>query len=100
MIGPSTVTAGKRFFASVTLTSGGNQTLHGVRLALQVPQGWTVVPAGKTVFGTVRPGEAIAATFRVTPAAVSPALSAVVHASATMGTARRENGITVTVRSS
>ncbi len=99
VIGPSTVTAGKRFLASVTLTAGGNQTLHGVRLALQVPQGWAVVPAGRTVFGTVRPGQAVAATFRVTPPAISPALSAVVHATATMGTAQRENGITVTVQS-
>jgi hypothetical protein len=51
----------------------------------------------KTVFASVRPGQAIAATFRVTPAADSPALSAVVHATATMGTASRENGVTVTV---
>jgi beta-glucosidase len=96
--GPSTVTAGKSFRASVTLTAGGTQTLHGVRLALQLPQGWTAVPVGKTVFGTVRPGRAVAATFRVTPAADSPSLSAVVHATATMGTAMRENGITVTVQ--
>ena len=95
--GPSTVTAGKRFIARVTLTAGGSQTLHAVRLALQLPQGWTAVPVGRTVFGTVRPGQAIAATFRVTPPADSPAVSAVVHATATMGSAMRENGITVSV---
>jgi beta-glucosidase len=94
---PSTVTAAMAFPASVTLTAGGSQTLHGVRLSLQVPQGWRVVPAGRTLFGDVRPGQAIAATFLVTPPADSPALSAVVHATATMGTAMRENGITVTV---
>lgn len=49
------------------------------------------------MFGTVRPGQAIAASFRVTPAADSPNVSAVVHATATMGGASRENGITVTV---
>src|SRR5579875_868495 len=95
---PSTVTAGRPFTARVTLTAGGNQTLHGVRLSLQLPQGWTAAPAGRTVFGAVRPGQAIAATFRVTPPADSPAVSAVVHATAAMGTAQRENGISVTVR--
>jgi beta-glucosidase len=95
---PSTVTAGKTFTARVTLVAGGSQRLPGVRLALQLPQGWSAVPASKTVFSNVRPGQAIAATFRVTVAAVSPALSAVVHATATMGTATRENGVSVTVR--
>jgi beta-glucosidase len=94
---PDTVTAGKAFTARVTLTAAGNQTLRGVALALQVPQGWTVVPTSKTVFAKVGPGQAIAATFRVTPAADSPALSAVVHATATMGTASRENGVNVNV---
>jgi beta-glucosidase len=94
---PATVTAGKTFTARVTLVAGGNQTLHGVRLALQVPSGWSAAPAGKTVFGTAAPGQAIVATFRVTVAADSPALSAVVHATATMGTATRENGVSVNV---
>ena len=95
---PAHVTAGKTFTARVTLVAGGSQTLHSVRLALQVPQGWSVAPAGKTVFGTVRPGQAVAATFQVRVAAVSPAVSAVVHATATMGTAMRENGVSVNVR--
>jgi beta-glucosidase len=94
---PSSVTAGTPFTARVTLTAGGNQVLPVVRLALQLPQGWTAVPAGRTVFGGVRPGQAVAATFRVTPPAYSPAVSAVVHATATMGTARRENGVSVSV---
>jgi hypothetical protein len=55
------------------------------------------VPAGRTVFGGVRPGQAVAATFRVMPPAYSPAVSAVVHATATMGTAQRENGVSVSV---
>ncbi|MGH3214949.1 MAG: glycoside hydrolase family 3 C-terminal domain-containing protein [Trebonia sp.] len=94
---PSSVTAGTPFTARVTLTAGGNQVLPVVRLALQLPQGWTAVPAGRTVFGGVRPGQAVAATFRVTPPAYSPAVSAVVHATATMGTAQRENGVSVSV---
>jgi beta-glucosidase len=94
---PSSVTAGTPFTALVTLTAGGNQVLPVVRLALQLPQGWTAVPAGRTVFGGVRAGQAVAATFRVTPPAYSPAVSAVVHATATMGTAQRENGVSVSV---
>ncbi|MGH3277626.1 MAG: glycoside hydrolase family 3 C-terminal domain-containing protein, partial [Trebonia sp.] len=95
---PSTVTAGRPFTARVTLTAGGNQTLHGVRLALQLPQGWRQSTAGRTVFGEVGPGQAVTATFTVTPPTGSPAVSAVVHATATMGAAQRENGSTVTVR--
>ncbi|HVT66155.1 MAG TPA: NEW3 domain-containing protein, partial [Trebonia sp.] len=95
---PSTVTAGQAFTARVTLTAGGNQALHGVRLALQLPQGWRAEPAGPTVFAAVAPGEPAAATFRVIPPASSPAVSAVVHATATMGAAQRENGASVTVR--
>jgi beta-glucosidase len=94
---PSTVAAGQPFTARVTLTAAGNQTLHAVRLAIQVPQGWRQSAAGPTVFGTVNPGRAITATFTVTPPADSPAVSAVVHATATMGAAQRENGSTVTV---
>ncbi|HMD94157.1 MAG TPA: glycoside hydrolase family 3 C-terminal domain-containing protein, partial [Trebonia sp.] len=94
---PSTVTAGKSFLARVTLTAGGNQTLPVVRLALQVPAGWRAVPVSQTVFGAVRPGRAIAATFKVTPSGDSPSVSAVVHATASMGTASRENGTSVTV---
>jgi beta-glucosidase len=94
---PSTVTAGTAFTAQVTLTAGGNQTLHGVRLAVQLPQGWRLVPTSQTTFGMVLPGQAIEATFRVTPPASSPAVSAVVHATATMGTASRENGVNVSV---
>ena len=48
---PSTVTAGRSFIARVTLVAGGSQTLHAVRLALQVPQGWRAVPVSRTVFG-------------------------------------------------
>jgi beta-glucosidase len=95
---PAHVSAGTTFTARVTLVAGGTQTLRAVRLALQVPQGWSVVASGPTVFGNVRPGQAIAATFRVRVAADSPAVSAVVHGTATMGAATRENGVTVTVR--
>ncbi len=97
---PTSVAAGKPFKVRVILAAGGNQTLHGVRLALQLPQGWRATPTSPTVFGTVRPGRAIAATFLVTAPSNSPALNAVVHATATMGAAQRENGVSVLVRAS
>ncbi|MBV9379767.1 MAG: hypothetical protein JO242_03730 [Streptosporangiaceae bacterium] len=94
---PDVAGAGKAFAVHVTLTAGGSQTLHGVALSVQVPAGWTVTP-GSVVFGAVRPGRAIAATFRVTPPAYLPASTGVVHATATVGDLQREAGVTVTVR--
>jgi beta-glucosidase len=94
---PKTVAAGQPFTARVTLTAAGDQTLPAVRLALQVPPGWRQSASGPTVFGAVDPSQAVTATFTVTPPADSPAVSAVVHATATMGAAQRENGSTVTV---
>ena len=95
---PSVMHAGKASVVRVTLTAGGSQTLHGVQLALQLPAGWTVTPAG-VVSGTVRPGNAVVATFRVTPPSYSPDVSQVVHATATMGNTQREAGVSVSVRS-
>jgi uncharacterized membrane protein len=95
---PSVMHAGQASVVRVTLTAGGSQTLHGVQLALQLPAGWTVTPAA-VVSGAVRPGSAFAATFRVTPPSYSPDVSQVIHATATMGTAQREAGVSVSVQS-
>ncbi|HUN34396.1 MAG TPA: glycoside hydrolase family 3 C-terminal domain-containing protein [Trebonia sp.] len=94
---PSTVTAGQAATVTVTLSAGGNEALRGVRLALQLPQGWTARPAGPATFGDVAPGQPVTATFSVTPPADAPNTSAVIHATATMGAASRENGVTVTI---
>src|SRR6266568_1753497 len=94
---PATMQPGKVASVRVTLTSSGNATLHGVRLALQLPQGWKAVPAGPAVFGSVSPGAAPAVTFLVTPPGYAPNASAVVHATATMGDLQREAGVSVTV---
>jgi uncharacterized membrane protein len=95
---PSAMHAGQASVVRVTLTAGGSQTLHGVQLALQLPQGWTATPAGPAVSGTVLPGRAVVATFRVTPPSYSPAVSQVVHATATMGSMQREAGVSVSVQ--
>ena len=94
---PSTVRAGQPSTVTVTLGAGGNQVLPGVRLALQLPQGWTSVPDGPAAFGAVAPGAAVTARFTVTPPSGAPNATAVVHATATLGAASRENGVTVTV---
>ena len=95
---PSVLHAGQASVVRVTLTAGGSQTLYGVQLALQLPAGWTVTPA-KVVSGPVQPGRADVATFRVTPPSYSPDVSQVVHATATMGNAQREAGVSVSVQS-
>jgi beta-glucosidase len=94
---PATVTAGKPFTVKATLTAAGNQTLHGVRISLQLPQGWTARPAA-AVFGVVGPGQAPVATFTVTPPSYAPSSDQVVHATADLGGSdTREAGVTVTV---
>jgi beta-glucosidase len=94
---PSSVRAGTPASVTVRLSAGGNQTLHGVRLALQLPQGWQAHPDGRDVFGTVAPGQPVTAKFTVTPPSKAPNATNVVHATATMGAASRENGTNVTV---
>jgi uncharacterized membrane protein len=94
---PSSAAAGKAFAVRVTLSAAGNATLHGVRLALQLPQGWKAAPAGPAVFGAVAPGQGPSATFMVTPPAYAPNATSVVHATATADDWLREAGVNVTV---
>jgi uncharacterized membrane protein len=94
---PAAMTPGKASTVTVQLTAAGDQTLFGVRVSLQVPQGWTVVPR-TGAFGVVRPGDAPTATFTVTPPSYAPNTSQTVHATADLGGwDTREAGLTVTV---
>jgi hypothetical protein len=43
---PSTMQPGQASTVQVQLTASGDETLPDVQLALQLPQGWTAVPAG------------------------------------------------------
>jgi beta-glucosidase len=96
---PSSMTAGQPSTVKVTLTAGGNETLSGVRVSLQLPQGWTAAPQ-TAVFGVVPPGDAPTATFTVTPPSYAPNTSQTVHATANLGGSdTREAGVTVTVGS-
>ena len=94
---PSAMQPGKAAAVRVTLTAAGTATLFNVRLALQLPQGWTARPTGPTVFVSVGPRQAPAVTFLVTPPRYAPNASAVVHATATTGDWLREAGVSVTV---
>jgi beta-glucosidase len=95
---PTTMTPGKPSSVTVTLTVSGNETLHNVRLALQLPQGWSASRGGQKVFGNVKPRRAVAVTFTVTPPSWAPSTNSVVHATADLGPdAQREAGTTVTV---
>ena len=94
---PATMHPGRTVTVRVTLTASGNATLHDVRLALQLAGGWTAKPVGPAVFGTVRPGQPVVATFQVTAPSYAPTASAVVHATATSGDWLREAGVTVAV---
>jgi hypothetical protein len=70
---PSSMPPGQAATVQVQLTASGDQTLPHVKLALQLPQGWTPVPAGPTQFTSVAPGTAPATTFQVTPTTRPPA---------------------------
>jgi len=94
---PATAAPGRAAAVRVTLSAAGSATLRGVRLALQLPQGWKAAPAGPAVFGSVAPGQAPSATFMVTPPADAPNATFVVHATATAGDWLREAGVNVTV---
>ena len=95
---PSTMTPGQPSPVTVTLTGAGDETLHNVRLALQLPQGWSASSGGQKVLRRVKAGRAVAVTFTVTPPSWAPSTNSVVHATADLGPdAQRENGTTVTV---
>jgi beta-glucosidase len=95
---PSRLTPGKPVTVSVQLTASGNQTLHGVRFALQAPQGWIVTPQGSPVIGTVTPSQAPVVKFTVQPPLYAPNTSPVLYATVGLGgSAVRQGGATVTV---
>jgi beta-glucosidase len=97
---PSTISPGAPSTVTVRLTAAGDQTLYGVRLALQLPQGWSATPDGRTTFLVVSPSATPTASFTVTPPSWAPNTDAVVHATARLGPdAVREAGVQVTVGS-
>ncbi|MGO9823458.1 MAG: glycoside hydrolase family 3 C-terminal domain-containing protein [Solirubrobacteraceae bacterium] len=97
---PSRMQLGIGSTVTVRLTRSGNETLPSVRLALQVPQGWTVTPLGPTMFSNVSPQQAPRTRFIVTPPTWAPLTDSVVHATANLSSsAQREAGVTIPLRS-
>ncbi len=96
---PRGIQAGQTKKVRVRLTRGGNETLHRVRIALQLPQGWTAQATGRTTFGRLPADQAAVVTFLVTPPSWAPSTNSVVHATARLGPdAQREAGVTVRVK--
>lgn len=67
IMAPPRFTAGQGEPVKVTLTAGGEATLHSVRLRLRAPPGWAVTPATVAPAIPAQPGTADHAVFMVTP---------------------------------
>jgi hypothetical protein len=63
---PSSALAEGTFTVRTTLTNPTSQPLASASVALNVPKGWTISPSGPASLGTVAPGAAASASFRVT----------------------------------
>jgi beta-glucosidase len=95
---PSTMASGTAATVTVSLSAAGTQTLNTVKLALQLPDGWTAHALDKARFTDVTPGTALSTRFEVVPAAVSRNQNEVVHATASLGPdLDRESGATTRV---
>jgi beta-glucosidase len=93
---PSTMAPGTTSTVKVHLTSDGDARLRDVRLALQVPSGFTVQPVRRTAFANLRPQQSPTAVFRVAAPVWAPAENITVHATANLGRfAQREAGVNV-----
>jgi beta-glucosidase len=95
---PSSMASGAAATVTVSLSASGTQTLNNVKLALQLPDGWTAQPLDRARFADVAPGTALSTRFEVVPAAVSRNQNEVVHATASLGPdLTRESGATTRV---
>jgi beta-glucosidase len=96
---PASMTSGKPSTVTVSLSAAGTQTLNQVKLALQLPDGWTAHALNRARFTDVAPGAAPSTRFQVVPAAVSRNQNEVVHATASLGAdLGRESGATTLVK--
>ena len=64
---PKSFQPGTRSIVSVSLSAGGNETLHDVHLSLKAPGGWQVAPVGHQMSGEVAANQAVTEKFAVTP---------------------------------
>jgi beta-glucosidase len=95
---PPSMASGKPATVTVSLSASGTQTLNQIKLALQLPDGWTAQPLDRARFTDVAPGTALSTRFQVVPAVVSRNQNEVVHATASLGPdLSRESGATTLV---
>jgi beta-glucosidase len=95
---PSSIASGTPSTVTVSLSASGTETLNQVKLALQLPDGWTARPLDRAQFTDVAPGTALSTRFEVVPAAVSRNQNEVIHATASLGPdLTRESGTTTQV---
>ncbi|HZE16729.1 MAG TPA: glycoside hydrolase family 3 C-terminal domain-containing protein, partial [Mycobacterium sp.] len=64
---PKTMKPGTRTVVSVSLSAGGNETLHDVHLNLKAPGGWHVKALSQKASGDVAPSQVVTEKFAVTP---------------------------------
>lgn len=96
--GPRQLTPGASAPVTVRLTGGGTARLAAVRLALQLPQGFTATRRGVIVFRHVPARRGLVVRFRITAPRGTPNESVTIHATATLGPdAAREAGVNATV---
>lgn len=63
---PDTISPGHPVTVTATMSPGGNLDLHGAKLALAAPSGWTVEPLGGDTAATLNPDQSMTARWRVT----------------------------------
>jgi beta-glucosidase len=96
---PKSMASGKAATVTVSLSAAGTQTLNQIKLALQLPDGWTAQALNRARFTDVAPGTALSTRFEVVPAAVSRNQNEVVHATASLGPdLSRQSGATTLVK--
>lgn len=87
---------GVRAVVNVSLSPGGNETLHGAHLTLQAPGGWRVVALGGGARATLKPSQGFTAQFAVTPPAKAVSQYVTLYGTAVLSRhARRHAGETV-----
>jgi beta-glucosidase len=82
---PASMASGRAATVTVSLSASGSQTLNAVKLALQLPDGWTAHALNPARFEDVGPARALSTRFEVVPAAVSRNQNEVIHATASLG---------------
>ncbi len=91
VMAPKSFKPGSSAVVSVSLSAGGNETLHGVDLKLKAPGGWQVEPMGSTT-SSASPSQTVTAKFKVTPPTGSVTEYVTLYGTANLSQAARRDG--------